>query len=298
MTTKLPATGPEKVLLITDVFQNISQVPVAVENHLDTSTETTDSLYSDVEQVTQYDYASTEDYSDYFYDEFTNYTSSQYSDDYKELNDTPLSRRDEIWNEFDIRTGQLNYSDLYNLDGSRWDARANFLEGVVGNLFLVPLAFIVGLCIGMIIWGMFVFVRKLLISLIKCLKSTSLPQVVDDICCVKILHFKPKVDKTKTVWYEDSLGTINTEKESGVSQSQKLSDIRKDTSCSKDNAYDKLHSHHNAKEKNIDENNNHDTGGNLKGRKISNSTFFLSNGVCNGVEFHQLSGKYKYLIHK
>ena len=118
MAATLTAARPEKVVLITDVFQNISQVPVAVENHLDTSSETTDSLYSDVQHpsLVPYDYA-TEDYSDYFYDDFTNYTSSQYNDDYNELNQTVLSRRDEVWNDFNITTGQLNHSDLYIFDG-------------------------------------------------------------------------------------------------------------------------------------------------------------------------------------
>ena len=292
MATTLTATRPEKVVLITDVFQNISQVPVAVENHLDTSSETSDSLYSDVnENVRNYDYA-TEDYSDYFYDEFTNYTSSQYNDDYSELNETILSRREELWNNFNITTGQLSLSDLYNFDGSRWDPRINFLDGVIGNLFLVPIAFIVGLCIGIILWGIFVFLRKLFIFLIKWIKSTSLPHILDDICCVKILHREAKHDKTKTIWYEERIKDTNCEKGNDVSYFQKLSEIRKQTNSCEDNKMSKLQSHDNAKEENFDENNNRDTNGYFNGRKISNSTFFLSNGIYNEVESNQFSGKY------
>ena len=296
MAATLTAARPEKVVLITDVFQNISQVPVAVENHLDTSSETTDSLYSDVQHpsLVPYDYA-TEDYSDYFYDDFTNYTSSQYNDDYNELNQTVLSRRDEVWNDFNITTGQLNHSDLYIFDGRRWDPRLNFLEGVVGNLFLVPLAFIVGLCIGVILWGIFVFLRKLLISLVKWLRTTSLLYIVDDICCVKIFHHEPKRDRKNTIWYEDRLEKVNCEKETSITYSQKLSEIKSNTNCCEDDKNSKLHSHDEA---NIDENNNRDTKAHFNGRKVSNSTFFLTNGMYNEVESHQISGKYKSKMFK
>ena len=183
---------PNGVVLITDVFQNISQVPVAVEPHLDVSSETTDSLYTQVEQSTG-SYVS-DDYNEYYFDDdFTNYTSSIHNDyEYNTDNIQRTHRRDDIWNEFNITSAQLNHSDLYNAGGNRWDPRANFMEGVIGNLFLVPSAFIVGLLIGVILWGIFVFLRKLFILLIRWFKTT-LPHILDRICCVRLLYQFPEL---------------------------------------------------------------------------------------------------------
>ena len=281
MAETLTEGRPNGVVLITDVFQNISQVPVAVENHLDVSSETTDYLYAQVEQSTG-DYGS-EDYNEYyFHDDFTNYTSSidanyEYSND----NLQQPHRSDGIWKDFNITSAQLNHSDLYNFSGNRWDPRANFMEGVIGNLFLVPSAFIVGLLIGVILWGIFVFLRKLFILLMRWLKTT-LPHVLDRICCVRLLYFEPKLTKSKTVWYEDSVSASSNDEEENieVSYNKHLSEIRKVRNVNELN-----------KSKKLDENDNQGCPVHGKrGRKVSNSIFFLTNGMYNGLESHQLSG--------
>ena len=287
MAETLSDDRPNGVVLITDVFQNISQVPVAVENHIDTSSEKPNTLYTEVVQSTG-DYGS-EDYSDYyFYDDFTNYSSSIDSN-YDYSNDIipqpqPPHRSDVIWQQFNITSAQLNHSDLYNSDGSRWDPSVNFLEGVIGNLFLVPSAFIVGLLIGVILWGIFVFLRKLFISSINWLKN-NLPQVFSRLCCVKLLYFEPKLTKSQTVWYENSISASskNEERTTNVSYNKHFSENRRVSNVYELNKSNKL-----------DENGNHGCpvhGQN--GRKVSNSIFFLTNGMYNGLESHQLSGNRK-----
>ena len=279
MAETLTESRSNGVVLITDVFQNISQVPVAVENHIDdVSSETNDSLYA---QVDTGDYGS-DDYNEYyFYDDFTN--SSIHTDyEYNNDNIQQPHRSDEIWKEFNITSAQLNHSDLYNFGGNRWDPRANFMEGVIGNLFLVPSAFIVGLLIGVILWGIFVFLRKLFISLIRWLKTT-LPHVLDRICCARLLYFEPKLTKSKTVWYEDSVSASSNDEEENteVSYNKHLSEIRK-----------VRHVYELNKSKKLDEHGNQGCPVHgEKGRKVSNSIFFLTNGMYNGLESHQLSGK-------
>jgi hypothetical protein len=264
MAESLTEGRPKGVVLTTDVFQNISQVHVAVENHLDVSSEATDSLYAQVEQSTG-EYGS-DDYNDY------------YSDD---IIQKP-HRSDVIWEEFNITSAQLNHSDLYNSDGISWDPRANFMEGVIGNLFLVPSALILGMLIGVILWGIFVFLRKLFILFIRWLKTT-LPHVLDRICCVRLFYFEPKLNKSKTVWYEDSISASSNDEEetTEVSYNKHLSEIRKVRNIYELNNSNKL-----------DENDNlgcpvHGE----QGRKVSKSIFFLTNGMSNGLESHQLSGK-------
>ena len=286
MTDTMTQNRSEDTVLITDVFQNISQVPVGAYDLSTNSSIDSAAEYRDIGQEPTEN--SLGDYSDYLYDEFSNY-SSLYNYDYRELNNATLQPDLDKLNKFNMTSAHLNHSDLYNLGGYRYDSRANFLDSVVGNLFLVPLAFIVGLCIGLILWGIFILIRKIFIVFVRWL-GTTLPQIVDQIRCAKILCIEPKITKTKTIWYENSVG--ESEKNNtfnSILQSKKVSEPKKDSQDSEANnnnflGPDTLH------ELSWSKHNSDNALDDLKGRKVSNSTFFLSNGINIGVDSHQMSG--------
>ena len=82
------------------------------------------------------------------------------------------------------------------------------------------------------------------------------------------------------------------EKESDVSYSKHLSEIRNVNNVYKLNINGKSDENGNPKGTCRDAKEDINTTiGAVKGRKVSNSIFFLSNGMFNGLESHQLSGR-------
>lgn len=290
-------TRPTNAVLFADVFHNISSpisdtvgttVPTSVEYHFNISSEAADSRYAHVEESKSDNYPEVS--GDYIYDDFMNYSSPN-SFDYNEYNNIIPETHRHQWIEYNVTSAHLNHSDLHISDGKIWDPKANFLEGVVGNLFLVPLAFIVGLCIGVILWGIFVLIRKLLIALIRWLK-TKFPQTSDQMwCCGKRFCLEPKINKSRTVWYEDSIRTIsNHDNDITIHNSKKLSEITtKDKKICEVNNNDTLAQNHSPKRLYKDGNSNNENG-NRTTKKESNSTFFVSNEMSNSPESHQQSG--------
>ena len=291
------------VVLITDVFRNISQVPVAEAGIANTPIHNSSGMYDYSEQGSS-NYALEEDYytDGYLYDDFTN-SSASYNYEYGELNSVSNTQNQqkhhEGWDLFNMSSSNLDHSDLYILNGYRYDARANFLQGVVGNMFLVPLAFIVGLCIGVIIWLIFVFVRKVLIGLYRWVKSllpqTSLSTIF--CCCTGFSNYEPssKCTKTKTIWYDDTKANIASCDEHKVNNHSDTEDVISDFQI--DRSY--KHKDKNSldekfvsklKQEENNNNNNYNASESMAGRKVSNSTFFLSNGVSQGHQSHPMSG--------
>ena len=290
------------VVLITDVFQNISQVPVAESGIANTPLENSSDIYDYSEQGSS-NYALEEDYytDGYLYDDFTN-SSASYNYEYGELNSVSNTqhpqKHHEGWDLFNMSSSNLEHSDLYILNGYRYDARANFLQGVVGNMFLVPLAFIVGLCIGIIIWLIFVFVRKVLIGLYRWVKSllpqTSLGTIC--CCCTGFSNYEPpsKCTKTKTIWYDDTKANIESCDEHKVNNHSDtedvISDFQIDRSYKHENKNSLDEKYVSKLKQEEDNNNNCNASESMAGRKVSNSTFFLSNGASLGHQSHPMSG--------
>ena len=102
------------VVLITDVFQNISQVPVAEAGITNTPLDNSSDIYDYSEQGSS-DYALEEDYytDGYLYNDFTN-SSASYNYEYGELNSVGNTQHQqkhhEGWDVFNISSSNLENS--------------------------------------------------------------------------------------------------------------------------------------------------------------------------------------------
>ena len=140
---------------------------------------------------------------DYFYNDFVEDSTQSVYD----LNDFSLLNSEQSnhpWIEYNVSSAHLNQSDLHIKEAQIWDPTASFLEGVVEKLFLVPLAFILGLCIGVIIWGILVYIFKLCVAAVKWLKKI-LPEMSSPTCTGNICakqKGKNTASKSRTIWYE------------------------------------------------------------------------------------------------
>ena len=174
--------------------------------------------------------------------ETTNYVSPQLEKEYHQYDEIYNQNSSYVlhesssseWLGYNLSFANLNKSDLYVTDATVWDPKGSFLDTVLGKIFLVPLAIVVGVCIGVLIWGLFVFIYKLFIAVIKILKRI-FPNLSNWICCGRFCVSEKNINsdgitKSRTIWYQSSAKSFSSHRDNSHNSLPNLSEYQVTTS--------------------------------------------------------------------